>query len=110
MSFVSGSHHHGALGHFSTYGDGDLLDSFPEILDDCAITEPMTYEAGDVTVHSNLCVHGAGANQTDAPRWAYIMIVNPSDARWTGAPQDAYSTDGLKKYEELDDERFPLVG
>lgn len=110
MSFVTGSHRMGTLGHYGTYGEGDLLETYPELREDCSITEPMSYAAGDCTVHSNLCVHGAGANRTDRPRWAYLIIVNPADARWNGAPPEAFSSEGLTIHEELDDARFPVIG
>ncbi len=32
-----------------------------------------TYELGDITVHTHLTIHGAGANRMDRPRWAYIL-------------------------------------
>lgn len=110
MSFVSGSHRFGVMGHQTTYGDGNVLDQYPELLDHCTVTEPLSYAAGDVTVHSNLCVHGAGPNLTKQPRWAYLVIVNPADACWNGGPADAFDTTGLSLYRELDDERFPVIG
>ena len=59
MSFVSGSHRAGVLGDYTTYGGGDALDVFPE-LRDLEMSEQMTYELGDITVHTHLTVHGAG--------------------------------------------------
>ena len=44
------------------------------------------------------------------PRWTYIVILNPADACWTGGPADAFKTDGLTLYKELDDTRFPVIG
>ena len=70
----------------------------------------LSYGAGDVTVHSNMTVHSAGANMTDDPRWTYIVIVNPADACWTGGPADAFNTDGLILHKELNDARFPIIG
>ncbi len=106
MSFVNGSHRLGVLGN---YRNGDLLDLYPEIRERCTVTEPMTYRAGDATVHSNLTVHGAGFNCTDQPRWAYTVLLNPADARWNGAPAEAYDTSRMKIHQELDDERFPIL-
>jgi hypothetical protein len=111
MSFLSGSHRLGALGHYRTYGEGeDIFDDFPELRERCALSEPMTYAAGDATVHSVMTVHGAGENRTDDPRWAYIVMTNPSDARWNGAPPEAYATEGMTLRQELDDARFPVIG
>jgi hypothetical protein len=110
MSFLDGSHRFGALGHYRSYhGDNDLLDDYPELRDQCAMTGPLSYSAGDATVHSNLLAHGAGANLTDQPRWAYIIGVNPADVRWNGAPPEAYDTTGMRMLQEFDDERFPII-
>jgi ectoine hydroxylase-related dioxygenase (phytanoyl-CoA dioxygenase family) len=100
----------GALGHYRSYREGDLLDDYPELREVCAITGPVAYAAGDVTVHSNLTVHGAGENLTERPRWAYTVIVNPGDVRWNGGPVEAYDTAGMIMLQPLDDERFPIIG
>ena len=96
------------LGNYRTYEN--ILDIYPELRTRCELSEAMTYSVGDVTVHDNMTVHGAGENLTDRPRWAYLVIVNPSDARWTGAVPEAYDSTGMKLFQELDDERFPLIG
>lgn len=108
MQFFTGSHREGTLGNYRTYQN--ILDIYPELGTRCELSEPMTYSVGDVTVHNNLTVHGAGENLTDQPRWAYLVIVNPSDARWTGAVPEAYDTSGMTLFQELDDERFPVIG
>jgi hypothetical protein len=110
MAFLNGSHRHGVMGHYATYGSGNLLDSYPELLDQCSSTGNLSYAAGDVTVHSNMTVHSAGTNVTDDPRWTYIVIVNPADACWSGGPADAFQTDGLVLHKELPDDRFPIIG
>ncbi len=110
MAFLNGSHRHGVMGHYATYGDGNLLDSYPELVEECPNSGNLTYRAGDVTVHSNMTVHSAGANLTGDPRWTYIIITNPADACWTGGPADAFQTEGLALHKELTDERFPVIG
>ena len=110
MAFLNGSHRYGVMGHYSTHGAGHLLDSYPEVLDDCTSSGNLSYRAGDVTVHSNMAVHSAGTNVTDDPRWTYIVIVNPADACWNGGPADAFQTDGLILHKELPDDRFPIIG
>ena len=110
MAFLNGSHKFGPMGHYTTYGKGNLLDAYPELLDHCEATGHQSYSAGDVTVHSNLCVHSAGLNRTDRPRWTYMVIVNPADACWNGGPADAFDTKGLRLYEIMDDGRFPVIG
>jgi hypothetical protein len=109
MAFLSGSHRLGTLGHYRALGEGGIFDDFPELRGQCPLSEPMHYAAGDATVHSNLTVHGAGENRTDEPRWAYIEMANPSDARWNGAPPEAYDTTGMRHLQALDDARFPVI-
>lgn len=110
MAFLNGSHRFGVMGHYASYGEKNLLDSYPEVGEQCASSGNLSYSAGDVTVHSNMTVHSAGANLTDTPRWTYIVIVNPADARWSGGPADAFDTAGLQLHREFDDERFPIIG
>jgi hypothetical protein len=110
MAFLNGSHRFGVMGHYATYGQGNLLDSYPELLDHCNSSGNLCYRAGDVTVHSNMTVHSAGTNVSDDPRWTYIVIVNPADACWTGGPADAFQTDGLTLHKELTNDRFPIIG
>jgi hypothetical protein len=110
MSFVNGSHRLGVLGNYRTYRKGeDLLDIYPNLRNEQTICEPMSYAAGDVTVHSHMTVHGAGANLTDRPRWAYLMLVQPADACWTGAPAEAFDSTGMQINEPLPEDRFPTL-
>jgi hypothetical protein len=109
MAFLNGSHRYGALGHFSTYGEGSVLDSYPELLDDCPSSGLQSYAAGDVTVHSNMCVHSAGLNVTDGPRWTYTVMTSPADACWNGGAVDAFDTAGLVQYKPFDDTRCPII-
>jgi hypothetical protein len=108
MSFVNKSHRQGVMGGYHNYGGGDALDAFPE-LRDLEMSPQMSYEVGDVTVHSHLTVHGAGKNFMDRPRWCYIVLVQPSDARWNGAPPEAFDPGPLKLNDVLDDARFPIL-
>lgn len=109
MAFVNKSHHAGVIGSYRTYGGGDALDAFPE-LRDLEMSEQMSYAVGDVTVHSHLTVHGGGANFTDKPRWAYILLVQPADICWNGAPSEAFDCTGMEMNQPLNDERFPIIG
>jgi ectoine hydroxylase-related dioxygenase (phytanoyl-CoA dioxygenase family) len=110
MSFVNGSHRLGVLGNYRTYTKGeDLLDIYPNLRQELKISEPMSYAAGDVTVHSHMTVHGAGANLTTRPRWAYLMLMQPADACWTGAPAEAYDCAGMEISRPLPEDRFPTL-
>lgn len=108
MSFVSGSHRQGVLGNYRNYDLGDALDTFPE-LRELPMSPPVSYALGDVTVHSHLTVHGAGINTLDKPRWAYLILTQPADAVWNGAPPEAFDTTGMKPYGRFDDGRFPVL-
>ena len=108
MSFVNGSHRAGVLGDYTTYGGGDALDVFPELrrLEKSA---PMTFEVGDITVHTHLTVHGAGPNLLDRPRWAYILITQPGDVCWNGSPCPNFDWTAMKPWEPFGDDRFPVI-
>ena len=101
----------GALGHYATYrAGGSLLDDYPDLPERCPPSGPFAYRAGDATVHSVMLAHSASENRTDTPRWAWLVMTNPADARWTGAPPEAYDTTGMRHLQLLDDEaRFPLI-
>lgn len=108
MSFVNGSHRIGVLGDYTTYGDGDALDAFPQ-LRDLEMTEPMVYEPGDLTVHTHLTIHGAGPNVMDRPRWAWFLVTQPADVCWNGAPCPNFNSSGMRQWEPFGDERFPVI-
>jgi len=108
MSFVNGSHRAGVLGDYTTYGGLDAIEVFSE-LQDLERSAPMTYDLGDITVHSHLTVHGAGPNLLDRPRWAYIVITQPADACWNGSPCPNFDWSAMTQWEPLGDERFPVI-
>ena len=109
MSFVSGSHRLGVMGSYRSYGDGDVLDAFPE-LRELPLSEPLVYDVGDISVHSHLTIHGAGINRMDTPRWSYIILAQPADICWNGSPSEAFDPTGMEVNQPLNDERFPLIG
>ena len=69
----------------------------------------MTYEVGDITVHTHLTVHGAGPNLLDRPRWAYILITQPGDVCWNGSPCPNFDWTAMKPWEPFGDDRFPVI-
>lgn len=109
MSFVNTSHRAGVLGDYTTYGDGDALDAFPE-LRDLKMSEQLTYELGDISVHTHLTIHGAGANTMDRPRWAYLLVTQPADVCWNGSITPNFDSSRMSQWQPLDDERFPVIG
>jgi len=108
MTFVNGSHRAGVLGDYTTYGGGGALDVFPH-LRALEVSEPMTYELGDISVHTHLTIHGAGPNLLDRPRWAYILITQPADVCWNGSPCPNFDSTAMKPWEPFGDERFPVI-
>jgi hypothetical protein len=108
MSFINGSHQQGVLGGYHSYGGRDVRDIFP-VLRTLEESEAMEYEAGDITVHSHLTIHGAGKNLSDKPRWAYVVLIQPSDVTWNGAPPEAFDTTGMTMNEPFPDDRFPIL-
>jgi Phytanoyl-CoA dioxygenase (PhyH) len=108
MSFVNGSHRAGVLGDYTAYGDGDALDVFPE-LRELEMSDPMTYEVGDITVHTHLTVHGSGPNTMDRPRWAYLVVTQPADVCWNGSPCPNFSSKGMKQWKPFGEDRFPVI-
>ena len=108
MTFVNGSHRAGVLGDYTTYGGLDALEVFPE-LRALEHSDPMTYEVGDITVHTHLTIHGAGPNLIERPRWAYILITQPGDVCWNGSPCPNFDYTAMKPWEPFGDERFPVI-
>jgi Phytanoyl-CoA dioxygenase (PhyH) len=108
MSFVNRSHRMGVMGDYTTYGDGDVLTAFPE-LQQLEMSAPIQYELGDITVHTHLTVHGAGENRTDRPRWAWLLVTQPSDIHWNGAPCPNFNHSAMKPWAPMDSDRFPVI-
>ena len=108
MSFLNKSHRLGVLGNYTSYGGRDIRDVFPE-LRDCEESPQIDYALGDVTVHSHLTVHGAGKNLLDRPRWAYLVLPQPADAVWNGAPPEAFDPTGMTAYQPFPDKDFPII-
>jgi hypothetical protein len=108
MHFINRSHRLGVIGNYSNYGGRDIRDAYPE-LRQLEMSDQMTYEIGDITVHSHLTTHGAEPNYTDKPRWAYLMVLQPADIYWTGAPPEAFDTTGMVPNEQFPDDRFPVL-
>ena len=110
MSFIEGSHKLGILGNYTSYDGKDICEVWPE-LNDLPLSGPVNYELGDITVHDHRTVHGAGSNQLDRPRWAYLVLPQPADARWNGAPPEAFdpAAHGMVPYGMFPDAGFPII-
>ena len=93
----------------SAYGTGDALTAFPE-LQDLELSAPLHYELGDITVHTHLTVHGASANRTELPRWAWLVIVQPEDVCWNGSPCPNFDHRAMSPWQPMQGDRFPVIG
>lgn len=111
MRFLSGSHKEGPLGKRNLLVDErGLLDHYSFLEEEHPLSPPLSLKAGDCTVHNSMVVHGAPANTTSRPRWAYIMSYYPTDARWTGAPHHIFNEEaGLKVLEPAISPNFPII-
>jgi hypothetical protein len=110
MSFIEKSHKLGVLGNYTAYDGKDIREVYPE-LNDLTMTDQVTYELGDITVHNHLLVHGAGKNLMDRPRWAYLVLPQPADARWNGSPPEAFdpAAHNMTAYGKFPDAAFPII-
>lgn len=110
MSFIEKSHKLGVLGNYTSYDGKDIREVWPE-LNALEMSEPVTYELGDVTAHNHMLVHGAGMNMMDRPRWAYLILPQPADARWNGAPPEAFdpAAHEMTPYGKFPDDAFPII-
>jgi len=110
LSFIEKTHRLGVLGNYTAYEGKDIREVWPE-LNEFEMSEPVTYELGDVTVHNHLCVHGAGPNMLDTPRWAYLVLPQPADARWNGAPPEAFdpAAHNMAPFGRFPDDAFPII-
>jgi len=102
LQFYTGSQRLGLL------GSADTLFEYPR-LRACELSAPNRLRPGDATVHLSGCVHGAGENVSDRPRWAYIFAIVPADARFTGKPTRYTEGISIEPGAPLDHPRFPVT-
>jgi ectoine hydroxylase-related dioxygenase (phytanoyl-CoA dioxygenase family) len=102
MQFRNGSHRAGLL--TPPMEEWDLLEDYP-------LSEPLHLMPGDATAHSSLVVHGAGLNESDRPRWGYIINTFPGNAPYV--PYPTTHTEGIEDEltpgKPMDHPRFPLI-
>lgn len=108
MRFYSGSHRLGPLGRVWPEGK-KLLDVYPDIPKELTLSPELYLMPGDATMHHSLCIHGAPANSTDRPRWAYILQLFPADAVFTETVLPFVARLGLQTDKPFDYPRFPQV-
>jgi ectoine hydroxylase-related dioxygenase (phytanoyl-CoA dioxygenase family) len=108
MRFLSRSKTAGPLGRFGMRADGlDIVDYYPQVLNEFEMSPPIHLRIGDATVHDFLTVHSAPDNLTDSTRWVYAVTWFPAETLYNGAR--SLHTSGLEVDKEFDDKRFPVV-
>ncbi len=82
MKFVAGSHRHGHIDYRSSdAAEGNVLDQTiddPERFGEVALIE---LEAGQMSMHSDLLLHGSDDNQSDRRRCGLTLRYCPADVR-----------------------------
>ena len=107
MRFYDGSHKLGNLGQIV---QPEIWDGWaPMIARTCTLTDPIGYRPGDATFHMAATIHGTGLNLGSRPRWSWVGVLVPGDARYTGAAN--FLTDGLGLTPEgmVDHPKFPVI-
>jgi ectoine hydroxylase-related dioxygenase (phytanoyl-CoA dioxygenase family) len=104
MRFLSGVHREGPLGSGLAEGD-DLLLRYPRLPELYPMTEPISYQPGDATVHHGFMIHGSGANVSGKNRYSHIVSYTPADSRWWNGSVGNWGT----QRKPLADEKNPIV-
>jgi ectoine hydroxylase-related dioxygenase (phytanoyl-CoA dioxygenase family) len=104
LRFLTGSHREGLVGWAE-----DLSVERPDLFERYEMSPPLHLQAGDATIHHSYTIHGAPANETEDPRWTYIISYFPTDVRYTGAPSQEHDSLGLTVREHFDHPRFPVI-
>jgi len=116
INFIDRSHQLGPLGdkHLKESEPNRVLfDKFPE-LQECGAVGPFEFEPGDATVHGMYTVHGAPSNNTDLPRWAFIVTYFADDTCYTAATDRGYGFEkatkaGLRRGDVFSGPLYPRV-
>jgi ectoine hydroxylase-related dioxygenase (phytanoyl-CoA dioxygenase family) len=98
VRYVDRSHQLGSLGILSkeSHLQEGHFDVYPE-LRELTITDSPDLQPGDAAAHAMYTMHEAPINETDRPRWAFLVRYIPSDTVYTGAITNAQAT--LRKIE-----------
>jgi ectoine hydroxylase-related dioxygenase (phytanoyl-CoA dioxygenase family) len=104
LRFLTKSHREGLAGWAP-----DLAEARPDIFERYELSAPLHLKPGDATIHHSYMIHGAPANATDEPRWAYIIGYFPTDVRYTGTQSHDHDELGLVVGDRIDHPKFPVV-
>ena len=82
MRFVSGSHHYGAMTfHPSDPSEHNVLNQTIENVEQYGKVVNDCLKAGEISLHSNLLLHGSEANMSDRRRCGLTLRYAPVDVR-----------------------------
>ena len=84
LRFVSGSHLEPIRTHRHAGGDRDAH-ALEVVETSDLIATPCPLKVGSCSIHNARTIHGAGPNQSPAPRYAYVMIFDAPDPSATAA-------------------------
>jgi len=90
--------------------ENSVVDSIPLLEAEGVISEPLTLEVGDATIHGSDVWHSAPPNTSEQPRWGYLVSAIPASRKFTGV--NWWVTDnvvGMKSGESFPDGRFPVL-
>ena len=111
LYFLPGTHHQTNIEEASIGPNMKaIFDLYPDLASVSPVAAPL--KAGSASFHNGLCIHGAGANMTTAPRRAMTCAFMPDGSRYNGKanvlPESYRQT--LAIGDLLDDDRHnPLI-
>ncbi len=107
MTFLPGSQDHTGLRAQDLTDPGDLFAVAPDLRWHERVTLPL--QAGDCTFHNAWTAHSAGANETDDPRIAHVVIYLDAQTRYDGRPHPISDPLDLPVGAPFDHELFPRL-
>jgi ectoine hydroxylase-related dioxygenase (phytanoyl-CoA dioxygenase family) len=107
MTFLPGSQDHVGLRPQDLTEPGDLFTVAPDLRWHERVTLPL--RAGDCTFHNSCTAHTAGANETDDPRIAHVVVYLAAETRYDGRSHPISDPLALPVGEPLEHPMFPRL-
>jgi hypothetical protein len=106
LRYLEGSHREGPLG---LAGKLDIGETYPDVMRR-KVVAGKSLRAGDAQVHWDLTVHGAGPNESERVREAYVVRYSPVETIYTGLGHPHYDNFNLEIGQPLSNsEAFPRL-
>ncbi len=104
MRVVPGSHANGQIDHADTFADDNLLSRGQVVQVDVAEDDAVDIELqpGEMSLHHVLIVHGSEANQSDIPRYGFVVRYIPTHCRQIGGRTVSMLVRGKDTYGHFD--------